>query len=216
MPINYTVVQGDHLSRIAKKFGFSDYRTIWNQPQNADLQKLRQNPSVLYPGDIVFIPDRTLREESKPTDQRHLFVVHRPNLKLRLIVEDQYEAPVANADCILAVGSDSGTTTTDGDGKIEKLIPSDTTGGSLTIMDPQTPFESIQIPLNVGYLDPVEEFSGQWGRLANLGYITGDITDQRPDDFRSAVEEFQCDQNLAVDGDCGPATQAKLKQVHGC
>jgi peptidoglycan hydrolase-like protein with peptidoglycan-binding domain len=34
--------------------------------------------------------------------------------------------------------------------------------------------------------------------------------------FRSAVEEFQCDHDLTVDGICGPTTQAKLKQVHGC
>jgi len=29
---NYTVQQGDHLSKIAKAFGFSDYQTIWNDP----------------------------------------------------------------------------------------------------------------------------------------------------------------------------------------
>ena len=34
--------------------------------------------------------------------------------------------------------------------------------------------------------------------------------------FLSAIEEFQCDHGLVVDGKCGPATQAKLKQVHGC
>jgi len=33
--------------------------------------------------------------------------------------------------------------------------------------------------------------------------------------FLSAVEEFQCDNGLTVDGDCGPNTQAKLKEVHG-
>jgi murein L,D-transpeptidase YcbB/YkuD len=34
--------------------------------------------------------------------------------------------------------------------------------------------------------------------------------------FLSAVEEFQCDHGLTVDGKCGPATQARLKQAHGC
>jgi peptidoglycan hydrolase-like protein with peptidoglycan-binding domain len=34
--------------------------------------------------------------------------------------------------------------------------------------------------------------------------------------FRSAVEEFQCDHGLTVDGDCGAQTQAKLLSVHGC
>ncbi len=55
--------------------------------------------------------------------------------------------------------------------------------------------------------------SGQQARLDNLGYFASDGDD---DAFKSAVEEFQCDNSLTVDGDCGPATQAKLKQVYGC
>jgi peptidoglycan hydrolase-like protein with peptidoglycan-binding domain len=75
--------------------------------------------------------------------------------------------------------------------------------------------DSIQIAINIGHLDPVDEFSGQWGRLANLGYISGEPSEKRSDDFESAVEEFQCDHRLTVDGICGPNTQAKLKEVHG-
>jgi hypothetical protein len=43
------------------------------------------------------------------------------------------------------------------------------------------------------------------------------ITDVEADlRFRSAVEEFQCNHGLSVDGKCGPITQAKLKSVYGC
>ena len=70
------------------------------------------------------------------------------------------------------------------------------------------------LPIKIGYLDPVEEVSGQIGRLDNLGYFPGDGTDE--DQFKSAIEEFQCDNGLTVDGDCGPGTQAKLKEIHGC
>jgi murein L,D-transpeptidase YcbB/YkuD len=34
--------------------------------------------------------------------------------------------------------------------------------------------------------------------------------------IRLAVEEFQCDHGLKVDGVGGPDTQNKLKEVHGC
>jgi hypothetical protein len=140
----------------------------------------------------------------------------RPKLKLRLILEDQYERPVANAACMLAINSDFQDVTTDGHGKIEQNIPADTENGMLIIKDSQTAVDSFQINILIGNLDPVDEFSGQWGRLANLGYLTGPPDEAQAEDFKSAVEEFQCEHDLTVDGRCGPKTQAKLKQVHGC
>jgi hypothetical protein len=71
----YTIKQGDHLSSIAKAYGFSDYHKIWNDPNNASLKQLRRNPHVLYPGDQVFIPDKELQSFSKPTDKKHQFVL---------------------------------------------------------------------------------------------------------------------------------------------
>src|SRR5580698_10525622 len=96
---NYTVVQGDHMSSIAKAFGFSDYTTIWNDPNNADLKAQRVNRNVLYPGDSVYIPDKVPAEYPRPTDAKHQFVKNVPQLQLILILEDMYEKPIANAAC---------------------------------------------------------------------------------------------------------------------
>ena len=71
------------------------------------------------------------------------------------------------------------------------------------------------VPLKIGHLDPVEHSSGQVGRLANLAYYRLPVEPVDKAEFLSAVEEFQCEQGLTVDGICGSATQAKLKQVHG-
>jgi N-acetylmuramoyl-L-alanine amidase len=95
----YTVKQGDYLSKISSENGFFDYTTIWNHPANAELKKKRQNPSVLYPGDTLFIPDKAPKTYSRPTDKNHTFVVKHERLKLRLVLEDQYEKPVAGAKC---------------------------------------------------------------------------------------------------------------------
>jgi LysM repeat protein len=210
----YKVQQGDHLSSIAKAFGFSDYQTIWNDPNNADLKAQRVNPNVLYPGDLLFIPDKVTTQYPRPSDQKHQFVKNVPQLKLVLVLEDLYEKPIANAACTLQISGNSSNVTTDGTGKLQQNIAADAHDAVLTIQDPQTPFQDTQIPIKIGNLDPVDELSGQVARLNNLGYFPGDGTDAAA--LESAIEEFQCDNSLTVDGICGPQTQAALKQVHGC
>ena len=63
---NYTVKQGDHLSSIANAFKFSTYQTIWDHPHNAALKAQRVNPNVLYPGDVLYIPDKDTNEYPGP------------------------------------------------------------------------------------------------------------------------------------------------------
>ncbi len=210
----YKVQQGDHLSSIAKAFGFSDYQTIWNDPNNADLKTQRVNPNVLFPGDSLFIPDKVTTQYPRPTDQKHQFVKNVQPLKLCLVLEDLYENPIANAACSLQIDANANSVTTDGTGKLQQDIAPDTHNAVLIIQDPHTPFEGTSIPIKIGNLDPAEEVSGQVARLNNLGYFPGDGTDAAA--LESAIEEFQCDNSLTVDGICGPQTQSTLKQVHGC
>jgi N-acetylmuramoyl-L-alanine amidase len=216
----HKVVQGEHLSSIAKKYGFSSYKTIWDHGQNAELKKRRQNPNVLFPGDDLFIPDKGEKTESKITEKKHRFELKAEKLKLRLVLEDLYEKPLANAKCELHIENESKELTTDGQGKIERDIKPTDEKVFLTVKDPQTPVNEILIPIKIGHLDPVEEESGQKGRLNNLGYFAGPFAgrsiEQNKAAFQSAIEEFQCDHGLLVDGKCGSGTQAKLKQVHGC
>ena len=208
------VNQGDHLSRIAKQYGFADYRTIWNHPENAELKKARVNPHVLYPGDRLFLPERQLREESGATDQKHQYVVRTPELMLRVVLENVYEHPIASARCELR-GDVEAELTTDGDARLERPISPLVRNLRLTVREQRTAICDTALPLRVGDLDPVEETSGQQARLNNLGYYTGPVG--RPDArlLKLAIEEFQCENSLVVDGICGPNTQRKLKEVHG-
>ena len=70
--------------------------------------------------------------------------------------------------------------------------------------------------MKIGDLDPIEEQSGQRARLANLGYYLASGSDIDEEELKSAVEEFQCDFGLVVDGICGSNTQKKLLKEHGC
>jgi papain like cysteine protease AvrRpt2/LysM domain-containing protein len=53
----YTVQRGDSLSLIARRFHIANWQTIYNHPQNADFRRRRPNPNLIYPGDVVFLPD---------------------------------------------------------------------------------------------------------------------------------------------------------------
>ena len=212
----YKVKQGDHLSSIAKAQGFSDYETIWNDPNNADLKAQRENPNVLYPGDMLYIPDRDPSEYPRPTDARHKFVRHKPTLTLRLVLTDAYEEPIANASCTLQVGGSNYDLTTDADGRLQQDIPPDAHDATLIVNDAQTPYQGDAIPIKIGDLDPIDTVTGQQARLNNLGYFAGPVGVTDDAALESAIEEFQCDNNLTVDGVCGPATQAVLKGIHGC
>ena len=107
---------------IAKKYGFSSHKKIWDHAQNAELKKQRQNPNVIFPGDQLFIPDKSEKKETRNTGQRHQFVLKTEKLKLRLVLEDLYEKPIANAPCELRVENETFRLTTDGKGKIERDI----------------------------------------------------------------------------------------------
>ncbi len=208
MPV-HTVAQGEHLSSIAAKYGFQKVATIWDHPDNAELKAERKNPHILLPGDKVVIPEKQRKVELRGTTKVHSFQLAGEKLKLKLALRDINDRPRAGLSCTLTIEGQAKPVTSDGDGNIATEIPKTARTGKLVLPD-------LEIPLLIGHLDPVEKQSGQMARLNNLGYEAGDPAKPDKEVFRSAVEEFQCDQKLPVNGDCEGDTQAKLKTVHGC
>ena len=208
MPSEHRVRQGETVTSIAARHGLTAAR-VWNDPANGSLKKQRGDPNILFPGDVVVVPDKETKEESGATEQRHRFRTHRGTTSVRLVLRDEADAPIADQPCTLVVGERSFNLNTGGDGLVEQVIRVGDETGSLLLGEQV-------LPLRIGHLDPVAEPSGQRARLNNLGYRAGDVDGAEDADFRSAVEEFQCDHHLTVDGKCGPNTQAKLKEIHGC
>jgi len=236
----YTVAQGDHLSKIARSFGFASHLTIWDAPENKQLKDKRKNPNILFPGDRLFIPDKDTKEEHRSTDQRHSFQTKTEKLMLRIALKDLRNHPLRGNECILSLEADPKKLTTNADGIIEQEITDPKRATKGLLLDQGKPNDKLRterrIPLKIGDLDPETKVSGQIARLNNLGYNAGEVPERpvtedeaekvaKSPQFRSAVEEFQCDFmgqdslvviKRVVDGICGEKTQAKLKEIHGC
>ena len=206
----YVVQQGDHLSSIAERFGFRDYRNIWNDSGNAELRALRKDPHVLLPGDSLVIPDKQVKTVKKPTGAQHRFVVGSSRLMLRIILRDFDHEPIANVDCELEIEGTIVKLQSNGQGLIEKMIEKGARRGMLRV-----PALDLEHPIHIGDLDPVEGDEGWRARLINLGYYPGTVNDLDEQPLRHAIEEFQCDYDLKVSGELDVTTQAALIKAHG-
>jgi len=203
MSKTHVVEQGEHLSGIAAENGFSNFETIWNDSNNADLKKLR-DPHVLFPGDKVFIPDLVAKNSPAPTDKVHRFVLSTQRLFLRLRIHDHDNQPIKNAPCELKVESEDAVDgKTDGQGFVQpnQEIAPDAREAALTVhidkpagksASPPPPNTLLNFDLKIGNLNPETKLSGQQARLNNLGYFAG-YTLNDLEQLLWAAEEFECD-----------------------
>src|SRR5947209_1428596 len=95
----HTVEEGEHIMRIALAYGWTQWKTIWNAPENAELRQTRDSPDVLMPGDSLYVPDRDTKETPAATEQRHKYKLKVPPLKLRLNLQDRFYGSIADQDC---------------------------------------------------------------------------------------------------------------------
>lgn len=135
--------------------------------------------------------------------------------KARLVLQTLAGKPVANAPCTVTLGVAGTKLSTDGSGRLELEVPPGVSSGEMVLDGAGTTLHGVTIPFTISALPPETTILGQEARLNNLGYRAGTTADPASPEFRSAVEEFQCDEKLTVDGKCGPVTQAKLRSVHG-
>ena len=215
MGTQHTVVQGECLASIAQKHGFADWRLIYDDPSNADFRKARPNPHIIYPGDVLFVPDKRIKTLAAATGQRHVFRIKRPDCHLRVIVRDEEGQPVASKKFKLTVSGQSIEGTTAADGLIDKPVPADAEEGQLAVWAEGDGFEPDEWTVRLGYIDPIETLSGIQARLNNLGYSCGPVDGTDGTLTQAAVRAFQSDHGLKVDGVAGPKTQSSLAQEYG-
>jgi hypothetical protein len=203
--MEHIVRSGDCMLSIAHKYGLL-WETLWNA--NFELRRKRNNPNVLFPGDVVEIPERTPAEFLRPTDQKHVFVLHGTEAKFRLILE-RSNIPLAHRRFILIVDGKSTTGKTDATGFLEVSISPSAREGKIVLPD-----DRLECALDFGYLDPIEEPLGVQQRLQNLGFYHGALDGRLTGETRTAITDFQSSVCLEATGDLTQATRDKLLLMH--
>ena len=216
-PKKHVVKQGEGIGKIAKSHGFYEWEPIWNDPANNDLRDKRKNPNVLWPGDILFIPEIQIKEVSGNTEERHRFMCKLPGMKemLRIKIEERDGTPMAGKAFVLLC--DDGTQlsgVTNGEGMVEQEV-------NLEIKEAKLEVEGNEWNIQISHLNPVDEttkdlaVSGAQARLNNLGFICP-LTGRLDEKTKAAIKRFQAGQkDLTETGELDSKTQKALRKRHG-
>lgn len=213
MPTLHVVKQGECLSSIAHRYGFPDYTKIYNHADNAEFKRARPDPNLIFPGDRLTIPDKVVKTFDCATGQSHRFVVKVAKRKLQLKLLDAAGEPIADIPYTLNVGGQTLEGKTSKEGKIEHDIPIKEQKATLSM-------NGTERTLLIGHLNPLEDtedagVSGVQSRLKNLGYPVGAVDGKMSPSTRAAIQAFQSDHQMTVDGEIGDTLIAKLKKEYG-
>lgn len=189
----YVIREGDTLAKLARRFGF-DADTVWKDPKNADLRKVRSDPNILWPTDILYIPDEVGRESAMHpliTGTTNSFTSEVPMIPLIVQFSDTRLAsqPYTIAELDQLTGL-----TTDASGLLTATVPVDLHAATITF-----PTIAFTCSLRIGWLDPVNTLSGAYQRLRNLGYIDDAFDSATPEVVRSALAALKQDRGTASD-----------------
>jgi hypothetical protein len=207
--IRHVVEQGECLSSVAARYGF-DWHTLWEDSANAELKKNRKDPNILFPGDVVVVPELKPRKENCASGALHQFVCKTTVEPLRIRFLDDLDQPVAQKNYELVVGGRHRTGTTNGDGELVEKLPPNTKVAQLFLGDERQEYQVL-----IGGLDPLTEISGVQARLANLGYDPGPSDGIAGPHTSQAIGAFQDDCGLDPTGKMNDDTVAALKDRHG-
>ncbi|MBJ6760623.1 peptidoglycan-binding protein [Myxococcaceae bacterium JPH2] len=214
MSRKHIVLQGESLSEISLRYGFADWKQVYNHADNAGLRHLRPDPNVLFPGDEVAIPALQQKERPVETGATRRFTVKAPPRVLRLKLLDEQGQPLAGAPYELIMqGQSPMGGIVPGNGILELSIPLIGREGQFTVGDRT-------FVLKLGHRNPLRDspdggLSGARVRLENLGYAVPGPKDTLDAAMRVALATFQADHGLEVNGELSAETLDKLHEAHG-
>jgi len=223
----YVIRQGDYLAKLAFNEDF-DPDTAWNDSSNDDLREQRADPNMLFPGDVLQVPDGDgPPPQSLVTGSMNTFTApDAPPVTVTVkFVRADGSSYGARAYTVTELPGLGELTTSDGVATF--AIP--VTLGRLTILFSD---DGESCPLDVGGLNPLDTLSGVFQRLQNLGCIASsaqydaDSPSNNIDLLRGALRILKSLQSpsddgpdsagVADDGTLDSTTRQMLLDAHGC
>ena len=213
MSSEWIVQPGECLSVIAEESGLF-WETIWNHARNKQLRIGGRSPTVLKPGDVVFVPDKRRGEESCETGRRHIFRIKGIPAFFRVRILDSEDKPRTGLPYTLDIDGSVTNGTIPENGVVSKEIPPKAIKATLKVRDPLEGEEVYEFHL--GHLHPIGEMKGVQSRLKNLGYLEPDANGAMDDATESAIAKFQAKNGLPATGEPDGPTRGALLAAHGC
>jgi hypothetical protein len=204
----YVVRQGDFLGSIAWAHAVSE-DAIWRAAPNAALVKLRESPNVLYPGDVLYIPDAKPTRFALRVGANNAFEAQVPTTELKLVFGDDVGPWSGEAYRVEGIVGLTLEGSTDGEGRATLAVP--ITCRSIMVVFPG---RGRRFRVDVGHLDPVSEPSGVRARLQHLGYLRP-VAPGEGDAFDRAVRDFQRAKGLDATGELTRPTLDALVESYG-
>jgi N-acetylmuramoyl-L-alanine amidase len=207
----HQVKQGDCISSIAEENGFF-WETVWNHPENKELKKLREDPNILFPGDIVFVPDIRVKEVSESTNQVHKFQVKNSPAQFHLRILKDGEPRFDEPFTLFIDGEEKKSGNIASDGNISISIPPEAKEGRIIIGERE---KQEIYDLNLGFLDPIDTISGVKARLNNIGFDCGKINNQMDEKTIESISNFQSYiRHPKPSGELDDQTRKALQNLH--
>jgi hypothetical protein len=210
----YVIKQGDYLLKVAHTLGFEADK-VWNDGKNAELKKLRKDPRMLVPGDILFIPDEPRKGMKLNAKQVNAYVAHVPMVKSKLVLAVSGK-PLADEKYVIeGLGNEEEKKTT-AKGEVLIEVPVHIHEVTVRFVDRKK-----RIKVAIGHLDPPDTPSGARMRLTTLGLYGAKMKGadahiaHDEDALKHAIKKFQKKKGLDETGEVDDKTRKALVDAHG-
>jgi N-acetylmuramoyl-L-alanine amidase len=203
---------GEHTSGLAYRHGCTA-SDVWEHPKNEELKRVRANPDVLRPGDLIWLPEAPLRKSYPiaPGDKLTI-TVSVPKVPVTIFLCDREHKPLSGLayQVVGLAGDVKGTSGSDG--KVSFMVPV-----TLKEVELYLPERDQRIPMLIGALDPENTVSGAIARLNNLEfYDYGDRSAEQEQEYRAhCLEQFQKRFGIPVTREFDETTMKKIAEVGG-
>ncbi|TWT45491.1 putative peptidoglycan binding domain protein [Phycisphaerae bacterium RAS1] len=188
----HTVSANETILSIAHTYGFRTWETIWDHETNQPLREARPDPTILAPGDKVFIPPKKQKKETAELEKTNTYWVKSLKARMKYVVRFESGKKLVNTLYRLVVEEKTFEGRTDADGVIDVEISPTARKGTLTVWyNEEDPEDMLTWEIAVGGMDPIDTITGVQARLNHLGFDAGPVTGSMNEETTAAIRAFQ-------------------------